>query len=170
MATLLPSLVRRNRTDNPLTAWSPFGTWDPFQSMARDIQALASWDPLTPYARLTPEMSPQDFNPQFDVKETREGYVFKADVPGVAESDLDVNFQGNKLRISGKRESEKEEKTDTYYACQRSYGSFARLFTLPDNANSDKARAEMKDGVLTVMIPKTPEAPMKKVDVRVEKK
>lgn len=124
--------------------------WDPFAEMA----PLMSWD-----ERLT-------FVPSFDVKENRESYLFKADVPGVLEKDLDVNVSGNRLTVSGKRESEKEEKTDRSYSCERTFGSFTRSFTLPEGADVDKVKAELKDGVLSLMIPKKSEMQPKKIAVK----
>jgi HSP20 family protein len=75
------------------------------------------------------------FVPDFEVKETKEGFVFKADVPGIKEKDLEITMTGNRLTISGKREAEMEERSDTYYACERSYGSFTRAFTLAPAGN-----------------------------------
>src|SRR5262245_43358340 len=82
----------------------------------------------------------------------------KADVPGVKESDLDVTLTGNRLTISGKREAERKEQTETYYAYERSYGDFTRAFTLPDGIDTNSVVADLKDGVLTVSVRKTPES------------
>jgi HSP20 family protein len=106
------------------------------------------------------------FSPAFEVKETKEGFQFKADVPGVAEKDLDITRTGNRLTITGRRESEKEEKHETYYTCERSYGSFTRSFTLPDGIDGDHIRADLKDGVLTLLVPKTPEAQPQKIALK----
>jgi len=124
-------------------------TWDPFQEMA----------PLLRRERL-------EFIPDFDIKETKEGYVFTADVPGVKTPDLDVSVSGNRMTVSGKRESEREEKTETYYACERSYGSFSRSFTLPEGADANAVGAELKDGVLTVSVKKKAETQAKKIDIK----
>lgn len=139
--------------------------WDP-SSWARE---LLRWDPfremLPSFAM--PEMA---FNPAFEVKETKEGYSFKADVPGVAEKDIEINRTGTRLTISGKRETEHEDKGDTYYTCERSYGTFTRTFTLPDGIDGDHIRAEMKEGVLTVLVPKLPEARPQKIAIKPEAK
>lgn len=91
--------------------------------------------------------------------------MFRADVPGAEDSDLDVKLTQNRLSISGKRESEKSEKGDTFYTNERSYGSFTRSFTLPEGVDADKIRAELKEGVLTLSIPKRPEVQPKKIAV-----
>lgn len=67
-----------------------------------------------------------EFTPAFDVKESRDCITFKADVPGVKETDLEVRLSQNRLMISGKRESEKTDKGDAFYTYERAYGSFVR--------------------------------------------
>ena len=133
---------------------------------ARD---MLRWDP---FRELAPTFSVEmpAFAPAFDIKETREGYQFRADVPGVMEKDLEITRTGNRLTVSGKRESEKEEKGDTYYSCERSYGSFMRAFTLPEGIDGEHVRAELKDGVLTVFVPKKPEAQPQKIALKPEEK
>ena len=151
--------VRKENGNNPaLAAHEP--RWEPFRLM-RD---LMGWDPFREIAPFVPQI-PQGFAPSFEIKESKEGYVFKADVPGVKEADLSVNVTGNRLTIAGKREAEKEEKTDTYYTYERTYGDFARSFTLPDGVDMNGVRADLKDGVLTVSLPKTPEAQPKKIAI-----
>ena len=149
------------RKDNTNKA-EPTATWEhPFRMM-RD---LMGWDPFREMSSLVPQL-PSGFAPSFEIKETKDGFVFKADVPGIRENDLDVTITGNRLAISGKREAEKQEQTDTYYAFERSYGEFARSFTLPEGIDANSVRADLKDGVLTVSIQKTPEAQPKKIDVQ----
>lgn len=135
---------------------------EPFRAM-RD---LLRWDP---FVEMLPSINGAEnalFYPDFDVKETKDGFVFTADMPGVKESDLEVRLTQNRLTITGKRESEKVEKTDQFYAAERSYGSFTRAFTLPDGIASDKIQAELKSGVLTLSVPKKPEAQPKKIEVQ----
>ena len=105
------------------------------------------------------------FAPAFNIKETKDGFVFKADLPGIKEEDLEVTSTGNRVTISGKREAEKEEKDDTFYTYERSFGSFTRSFTLPDSADASHIKAELKNGELTVAVPKTPAAVAKKIPV-----
>jgi HSP20 family protein len=135
--------------------------WEPFRLM-RD---LLGWDP---FREMTPFIAsaPGTFAPSFEVRETKDAYVFKADIPGVKESDLDVTVTGNRLSVCGKRESEKEEQTDTYYTAERSYGEFARSFTLPDGVDLNSVHADLNQGVLTLSIKKTPEAQPKKIAVQ----
>ena len=108
------------------------------------------------------------FAPAFDVKETKEAYLFKADVPGMQDKDIEVTVTGNRLTINGKREAEKEDKGDRYYAYERTYGSFTRSFTLPDGADVDKLRASLDSGVLSLTLPKKPEVQPKKIAVKAQ--
>jgi HSP20 family protein len=84
----------------------------------------------------------------------------------VKETDLDVTLTGQRLTIAGKRSSEHEEKTDTYYTYERSYGDFSRSFTLPDGIDAKSMTADLKEGVLTVGVRKTPEAESRKIPVQ----
>jgi HSP20 family protein len=138
--------------------------WEPLRAM-RD---LLRWDP---FGEMTPIFSGQlpAYAPAFEIKETKDSFLFKADVPGVKEQDIEVTSTGNRLTVSGKRESEKEEKDDNYYAFERSYGSFTRSFTLPEQADTVHIQAELKNGELTIAIPKTPAAVAKRIPIATEK-
>jgi len=136
--------------------------WEPFRAM----RELMRWDPFGEMFPSARSLEAAAFSPDFDVKETKESFIFTADMPGVKDSDLEVRLTQNRLTISGKRESEKVEKTDQFYATERSYGSFTRAFTLPDGIAADKIHAELKGGVLTLSIPKKPEALPKKIEVK----
>jgi len=135
--------------------------WDPMRVM-RD---LLRWDPFREMAPILPAIPIATFNPSFDVTENKDTYVFKADVPGVKKEDLEITTTGNRIQISGKRDTEHETKTDTVYTYERQYGSFSRAFTLPDGADLDHAKSELKDGVLTLVIPKQPGAQAKKIAI-----
>lgn len=143
--------------------WEGMRGLEPFQ-MLRD---LLRWDPFRDVGLLRGAIEPRmGFQPDFDVKETKDGYLIKADVPGVREKDLDVSVHGNRLQITGSRAAEKEEKTDTYFACERSVGSFTRVFTLPADIDPNEINAELKDGVLTVQLAKQPESQVKRIAIK----
>jgi len=136
--------------------------WDPFHS----FREFMRWDPFREIAPLASMDRLNDIDAPFEVKETKEGYLFKADVPGIKENDLTINLSGNRLAISGKREEEKKHETETYFSYERSYGSFTRAFTLPEGIDADKVQATLKDGVLSILVPKKPEAQPKKVAIK----
>jgi HSP20 family protein len=136
--------------------------WDPMH-VFRD---LMRWDPFREIAPVSSAAAMSDLAAAFEIKETKEGYMFKADVPGVKESDLTINLTGNRLTVSGKREAEKQQENETYFSYERSYGSFTRSFTLPEGIEAEKVNASLKDGVLSILVPKKPEAQPKKVAIK----
>ncbi len=155
--------IRKQNENKPAVATQR--EWDPWRTM----HSLLSWDPfreMAAFPRL--DANAVAVSPAFDVKETKEGYEFKADVPGIQEKDLEVSMTGNRLTISGKREAEKEDKSDRYYTYERTYGSFTRSFSLPDGADTGKVRAALEKGVLSISIPKKPEVQAKKIAVKSE--
>jgi HSP20 family protein len=138
--------------------------WDPFQTMREMLN-------LEPFQQMLPDLWRGKERlgaliPSFDVWETQDAYIFKADVPGFREQDLDINVTGNRLTLSGKREAEQISDADTFYCSERSYGAFSRTFTLPEGINPDQTRADLKEGVLTVRIPKAAESQPKKIAVQ----
>ncbi len=145
---------------------SSVGRWtrgfDPFEQM----KELMGFDPFEQVGRMVGggERS-LSFVPAFEVKETKDAYIFKADLPGVKEDDLDITLTGDRLTISGKRETEKQEESDRFYAYERSYGSFSRSFTLPEGVDVNQCNADLKDGVLHLRLPKLPEVQPKRIQV-----
>ena len=105
------------------------------------------------------------FVPDFEVRETRDGLVFNADLPGVKDDDLEITVVGNRLRINGKRELQQESRGDTWYAAERAYGSFARTFILPDGCDTSNVTANLENGVLTVQLPKREEAQPRRINL-----
>jgi HSP20 family protein len=158
----MANIVKKNGEQatewNPLRAMRELMQWDPFREMA------PSWEPFRELSRMMP-LGRMEWSPSFDITENKDSYTFKVDVPGVKKEDLEVSVTGNRLQISGKRDATEETKTDTVYTYERRYGSFLRSFTLPDGADLDHAKSELKDGVLTLVIPKTAAAQAKKITI-----
>jgi HSP20 family protein len=146
------------RTREPeQTRWMrDFFDWDPFREM------VPGW--------FGPTVAEPVFAPAFEVKENPEAFVFKADLPGIKEADVEVKLDGNRLTIAGKREAELETREDTYYAYERNYGRFQRAFTLPEGIDAEHVKATLEHGVLTVAIPKLPAAVAKKIEVKAAEK
>src|SRR5262245_42583067 len=82
--------------------------------------------------------------PAFEVKETKDAFSFVADLPGIAEKDLEVTLDGNRLVIAGHRTAERDEKKETFYVYERSYGQFTRAFTLPEGADWDHITSRLE--------------------------
>lgn len=153
----MANLIRRS---NEGRALQPGRMVDPFDMM-RD---LMRWDPFAELAPLAGREAA--FAPAFEVKESGDAYLFKADLPGIPEEDLEISLTGNRLTVSGRREEEKREEGERFFAYERSYGSFSRAFTLPEGVDPEHAEAELANGVLTVSVPKRPELKPKKIEVK----
>lgn len=147
------SLVARTNGNAP----ARYTARDPFQ-FARD---LLSWDPFFAGTRQA-----SAFVPAFEVKETNEAFVLKGDLPGVAESDLDIAVHNNILTVSGSRQSEERKEGESYALYERQYGSFSRSFSLPDTADGDRVEAKLDAGVLTLTIWKKAEAKPRKIALK----
>ena len=113
------------------------------------------------------EMLSTDWSPQVDIYEDETSIKVRADVPGVAQNDLDVKVENGMLTIKGERKLEKEDKKENYHRIERVYGAFTRSFLLPDYADTDKVEAKFKDGVLDVTLPKKAEKQPKKIQVAI---
>jgi len=152
------NLVKRENRDVTRSA-SPEHRLDPFRMM----DALLRWDPFRgDWGGFGQNL---EFVPRFDVKETKDAYVINADLPGVKDEALDVSLSGNLLTISGNREEERRQEGESYYALERSHGSFARSFTMPAGVDAESVTADLKHGVLTLRIPKKPEAQPKRIAI-----
>ena len=138
-----------------LTEWNPM----------RALRDMLRWDPFREMAPFPGVQAIEEWNPAFDVTENKDSFLFKADVPGVKNEDLEISITGNRLQITGKRDTETERKTDTVYTYERQYGSFTRIFTLPDGADLEHAKSDLKDGVLRLVIPKLAAAQAKKIPI-----
>jgi len=135
--------------------------WDPFEVM----HDLMRWG--DPVRTLSPIFGEEpEFFPTFDVKETKDSYLFKGDLPGMKEADVEVSLTGNRLTISGQREDDRKDEGDQYYAHERTYGAFVRTFTLPEGIDAENVQAEFADGVLAVRIPKKAAAQPKKIELK----
>ena len=123
---------------------------------------LANWDPFNEFARLQNELftrrpnnqEPPAFRLSVDIYEDAEGVHIKADMPGVKKEDLKLEIENRVLTIRGERKVESVKEGTDYRRVERSYGSFSRSFALAGDVDADDVKAEFKEGVLTVTLPK----------------
>jgi HSP20 family protein len=135
----------------PGLAWPTFGRLSDWQD---ELDRLFE-SPLTGWA------------PALDVKEDKDNFIIRAELPGLKREDIEVSLQDGALVISGERKEEKVEEGVEVHRQERYYGKFQRALTLPEPVSSNKVKADYKDGVLTVTLPKAEEAKPKKIDVSV---
>jgi len=126
-------------------------------SIARE---LLSWDP---FFGGRPQTA---FSPAFEVKETTDTFVLKADLPGVAEGDLDIGVHNSVLTVSGSRQAEERKEGESYALYERQFGSFSRSFALPEMADGERIEAKLDSGVLTLTIGKKAEAKPRKIALK----
>jgi len=105
--------------------------------------------------------------PSVDIYETENELVLKADLPDLNEKDLDVQVENNMLTIRGERRFEQKVKEENYLRIERTYGSFSRTFSLPNTISSENIKAEYKNGVLTIEMPKRAGSKPKQVKISV---
>jgi HSP20 family protein len=119
------------------------------------------------FERTGDESSLSAWAPAVDIYETEHELVVKADLPEVDPKDLDIRVENNILTIRGERKFEKKVNEENYLRVERSFGSFARSFTLASTVNADAIKAEYQNGVLKLSIPKREEAKPKQIKVNV---
>ena len=106
-------------------------------------------------------------SPASEASSNDSAYHIAVELPGVAEEDITLDFHDGLITLSGEKRQEREEQGETWYFRERNYGSFARSFRLPADADGDNAKATLKDGVLSVAVPKLPaDAGKKKLKIR----
>jgi HSP20 family protein len=141
---------------------------------------LARWDPYRDIQRMQEEMNrlfedrlstrsgeSVGWTPNVDIFEDEDGVMLRFELAGVEAKDVDVRYENGVLTLRGERKLEREEKRDRYHRVELSYGTFTRSFSLPGTIDAEKIRAESKNGVLTVFVPKKPEAKPKSIQVKV---
>src|SRR5271157_468682 len=115
------------------------------------------------------EVSTRSWAPPVDIYETEDAIVLKAELPGIDPKDVEVRVEDNTLYLKGERNYEKEVNEQNYHRIERPYGSFARSFSLPNSIDAEKVKAEYKDGLLTLTMPKREEAKPKTIKIDVTK-
>jgi len=129
------------------------------------LRDLFRWNPFREVTRFGE--GPAGFVPAFEVRESKDRFVLYADLPGVKEADLEITLSGVRLLISGTRKpQEVVEENETYYAVERMYGAFQRSFSLPEGIDGEHIVAELRDGVLTVVVPKLAEMKARKIALK----
>ena len=143
--------------------------WDPFRELEEVSDRLNRMfaRPATRTANGKETMIVADWVPSVDISESDGEYQIKAEIPDVKKEDVKVTLEDGVLTIQGERKHEQEEKGKKYHRIERSYGSFVRTFSLPDVIDEEKVKAEFKDGVLNLSLPKSEKAKPKAIDVKV---
>jgi HSP20 family protein len=162
-------------------ALSAMQTWHPLESLREEVDRLFDdfgrgyWQPLRrslfaagPLVRRELNWDTPSVTPPVDVIESEKAYEIMAEVPGMDAKNIEVKVANGTLIIKGEKQEEKEEKKKDYYLHERTFGSFERSFSVPESVDADKIEASFKNGVLTMILPKKPEAqnPAKKIEIK----
>lgn len=142
--------------------------WDPFRELEEMSDRLNRMV-ARPATKTSGKeaLTVADWMPTVDISETAGEYVIQAELPEVKKDDVKVTLEEGVLTIQGQRRQEKDEKTTKYHRIERSYGTFVRSFSLPDQVNESGVKAEFKDGVLNLHIPKSEKAKPRAIEVKV---
>ncbi len=141
---------------------------------------LTRWDPWRELARMQEDLGrvfddrwsvrsgeSVGWTPAVDIYEDEEGLTLRFELAGVEPKDVDIRFENGTLTLKGDRKLEREDKRDNYHRIERQYGSFTRGFSLPATVDAEKIKAESRNGVLVVTLPKKAEAKPKSIQVKV---
>ena len=141
-----------------LLKYGPFGDVDDMPGI-RQMQETLS--------RFLTEPNSRPWTPAVDILETENELLLKADLPGVDMKNIDIQVENGTLTLKGQREFQNEAKQGGYHRIERSYGSFVRYFALPETVDTEGVRADFKNGVLTVILPKKEVAKPRQIKVQV---
>jgi HSP20 family protein len=144
-----------------LAVWPGFGR---LTDLRDEIDRLFE-APLAGFARTSQLLS--GWTPAVDLYEDKDNVYVKAEMPGMKRQDVDVSLHDGTLSISGERKGESKHEGAEVYRAERFFGRFQRTVTLPSPVAEDKVKAEYKDGILSITLPKTEEAKPKRIDVNV---
>jgi len=153
---------------NTLTKWDPLKDWDPVRELDEFQNRLSSLFERPSMRRGRDGGDLSSWSPAVDIIEDEKEFLVKAELPEVKKEDVHVTVENGVLTIQGERKFEKEEKNKRYHRTERSYGSFTRSFGLPEGADASKVKAEFKDGLLQIHMPKSENARPKQIQVKVE--
>ena len=154
------NLIRWHRPE--LVNWGGFGR---LTDLRDEIDRLFD-APLADLARPSNLLS--GWTPALDLYEDKDSFTIKAELPGMKKEDIDISLHNGSLSISGERKTEDKFESSEVYRAERFVGRFQRTVALPTSVAMDKVKAQYKDGVLTITLPKTEEAKPKHIEVRVD--
>src|SRR5213079_1678219 len=141
-----------------LTRWEPLREMEEFQNR---LSTLFGRPQRRGNGR--EEITLPEWTPLADITEDEKEYLIKAELPEIKKEDVKVTVENGVLTLTGERKLEKEETGKRYHRVERSYGSFVRSFSIPDDADASQVKAEFKDGILHVHLAKNEKARPKSI-------
>lgn len=141
-----------------------YNPWNTFEVFNRAFAPLFTGDIATPEENEN-ETVARVWAPRVDILENDEAFQVTAELPGIKKEDVEITVENNVLSLKGERKFEKDVNKENYHRIERTYGAFARSFTLPTRVASDRVEAKFDTGLLTITIPKVAEARPKKIEI-----
>lgn len=144
-----------------LVRWEPFAS---FENLFGQMPSAPRWSRL-------PEFNGErkfEWTPSVNISETGEEYLIRAELPAVKKEDVKVTFEGGMLTVSGERKQREEEKKEKFHRVETFHGTFSRSFTLPENTDAAAIRAESKDGIITIHVPKSRLEARKTTEIKIQ--
>jgi HSP20 family protein len=143
-----------------ITRWDPFRDLNALQGRMNRLfeDATRGWASEEPVATTT-------WSPAVDIYEKDGELVVQAELPGIDRNNITLNLENNVLTVKGERQFERETKEDNYHRIERSYGAFSRSFSIPATVDEQKIRADYKDGILKIVLPKKEQAKPKQIKI-----
>ena len=141
--------------------------WEPFSAMDDVLNRFPAWFGRWPRLPGSFETG-TDWSPSVDISETEGEYLIRAALPGVKKEDAKVMVEDGMLTLSGERQQQEELKDEKFHKVESFYGNFSRSFALPDKVDDKAIRADSRDGVLTVHVPKVKVEAKKPTTIKVQ--
>src|SRR5215467_10772515 len=140
--------------------------WDPFRDLKLLLERMNRlFDDAGRGWRSDEPAATTSWSPSVDIFETEGEIVVKSELPGMDRKDITLHLENNVLTLRGERKFEKETKEENYHRIERSYGNFSRSFSIPATVEEEKIRADYKDGVLKIVLPKKEQAKAKQIKI-----
>lgn len=149
-----------------MKAPTKYSELSPLEAIRRDLDRI--FDEISPLSKMRGSSGGNGMElwaPDTDVSETDSAYMVSVDLPGLSKDDVEVSYSDNRLTISGKRKYEEKEEEEDFLRKERYHGTFTRSFTLPSEVKADDIKANFKDGVLSVRIPKSEVKKSKQISI-----
>src|SRR6266516_4261626 len=159
--------LQKGKNMNKLITWNPLREMEEAQNRFSTLFGGLPTFPIR-FPKNGDRFKLADWSPLVDITEDDHEYLFKADLPEMKKDNLRVTVEDGVLSVSGERKSEKEDQKKKFHRIERSFGTFRRSFTLPEDADSTKVTAEFRDGVLKVHLPTTTIAKSKAIQVKLQ--
>lgn len=141
--------------------------WDDLNTLHERMNKIFKFPAVKSYFDDVEPLAHGKWAPAVDVSENESEYIVKADLPGISKEDMTVDISDNVITIKGERKHEEKVEEDKYVLVERSYGTFTRSFSLPQNVDAEGIKANYADGVLELKLPKKEESKPKQIKVNV---